>query len=564
MRRIPVIIALSSLTLWAHAQNQKVQFNGTARGDIENNWLPKSDTSNIDQKIKGNTLVDLRMDIKPSDNIKIKTDIRFSNPMGGFWGQGAAIQLRHISLKGVASNFFKYRFGDIDLKMTPYTLFNNFGDLSANESEIFRKTREINEEENFNFGNYWHQQGADLAFRLGFDKFIKSADFSGFVVRNRSVTNNIVPDRLHAGGNAQFNINNKSFIGFNYINLFDLPKTVNDTNKAQFQNSVITANFKFDLKYLYLFGEGGISKEKYIDTNKIKQADISGNFFEAGLGKKLLKNQLSIEATFRRVSDDFYSAGAQTRRINYMTTPQVFNVVSNTKYVRGSGIFDLVKDPTIYNPTITPQLMNYSLLFNHVTPYGKATPNRTGFDIELAYKDSADRYTSNLSTQLLQDTRGEGTTELRNYALVNWNGTLAFDKIYSLKKTVSINAGVQYAKSQRDGKTMIKDVDLATQAIDAGATIELISRLDLLFGTKLVLAKGTEYTDIRNLYNQVTGFNQVTINGTQMLHAVSFRYRFTDNVIFSIQGSTFQFKDKANSKNNYAINQIYMLFNMKF
>jgi hypothetical protein len=111
---------------------------------------------------------------------------------------------------------------------------------------------------------------------------------------------------------------------------------------------------------------------------------------------------------------------------------------------------------------------------------------------------------------------------------------------------------------------MIKDVDLATQAIDAGATIELISRLDLLFGTKLVLAKGTEYTDIRNLYNQVTGFNQVTINGTQMLHAVSFRYRFTDNVIFSIQGSTFQFKDKANSKNNYAINQIYMLFNMKF
>ena len=563
MRRIPVIIALSSLTFLANAQSQKIQFNGTARGDIESSWLPKSDTSSLNQKIKGNALVDLRMDIKPSENIKIKTDLRFSNPMGGFWGQGAAIQLRHISLKGVASKFFKYRFGDIDLKMTPYTLFNNYGDLSTNESKIFRKTREINEEENYNFGNYWHQQGADLAFRLGFDKLIQSADFSGFVVRNRSVTNNVLPDRLHAGGNAQVNINEKSFIGFNYINLFDLPKTVNDTSVEKFQNSVMTANFNFDFKKLYVFGEGGLSNEQYVDKTKIKTIDITGNFFEVGLGKKLLKNDLSIEATFRRVSDDFYSSGAQTRRLNYVT-PQVLSLVANNSYTRDAGIFDIVKDPSIYNPTITPQLMQYSLLFNHVTPYGKATPNRTGFDLEVAYKDSAERYASNLSTQLLQDTRGEGTTQLRNYALINWNGTLAFDKIYSLKKTLSLNAGIQYAKSQRDGQSLIKDVDLATQAIDAGAVIELIPRFDLLLGTKLIFAKGTEYVDVRDTYNQITGFTQTTINGTQMLHAVSLRYRFTDNVIFSIQGSTFQYKDKADSEKDYTINQIYMLFNMKF
>lgn len=560
MRRIPIIIALSTFTFFAHAQNQKVQFNGTARGDIESNKLGKSDTSNIDQNIKGNTLIDLRMDIKPSDNIKIKTDLRFRNPMGGFWGQGAAIELRHISLKGVTTNkFFKYRFGDIDLKLTPYTLFNNNGELSNNEAEIFKTTRDINEEENYNYENYWHQQGADFAFRLGFDKLIQSTDFSGFIVRNKSVENNTLPDRLQGGGNVQCNINNKSFIGFNYINLFDLPKTVNDTIVEKFENNVMTTNFNFDFKKFYAFGEGGFSREKYIDTFKIKQIDIKGDFFELGIGKKISKDKLSIEASFRRVSDDFYSAGAQTKRLDYSTSHLVLS--TNNREV---GIFDIVKDPTIYNPKINPQLMQYNLMFNHVTPYGKATPNRTGFDIEINYKDSAERFKTNLSAQLLQDTRGEGTTKLRNYVLINWNGKIAFDKIYHLKKTLSLNAGIQYAKSQREGEKTVKAVDLASQAIDAGATIELVSRFDLLIGTKMVFAKGTEYVNVRDKYNQITDFTQKTYDGTQMLHAISLRYRFTDNVMFSLQGSTFQYKDKTDSKKDYTINQIYMLFNMKF
>ena len=565
MRRIPIIIALSTLTFFAHAQNQKVQFNGTARADIQSNKLGKSDTSNVDQNIKGNTLIDLRMDIKPSDNIKIKTDLRFRNPMGGFWGQGAAIELRHISLKGVTSNkFLKYRFGDIDLKMTPYTLFNNNGDLSNNEAEIFKITRNIAEEENYNYGNYWHQQGVDMAFRLGFDKLIQSVDFTGFIVRNRSVVNNTVPDRLHGGGNIQCNINSKSFIGFIYINLFDLPKTVNNNYVQKFENSVMTGNFNFDFKKFYAFGEGGFSRETFVDTNNTKAIDIKGDFFEIGFGKKLIKNRLSIEASFRRVSDDFYSAGAQTKRNQYYNAPSVLNVVSDKSYLRNSGLFDIVSDPTSYNQTIMPYLTPYKVWYNHVTPYGKATPNRTGFDIEMNYKDSADRYKTSLSIQLLQDTRGEGTTELRKYALINWNGEIAFDKIYSLRKTLSINGGIQYAKSQRDGKNLIEDVDLASQAIDAGATIEIISRIDFLIGTKLIFAKGTEYIDTRNAFNQVTDYTKTNVNVAENLSSIALRYRFTDNVFLTIQGRKYNVNLKNNSEYNYSINQIYMLFNMKF
>jgi hypothetical protein len=242
----------------------------------------------------------------------------------------------------------------------------------------------------------------------------------------------------------------------------------------------------------------------------------------------------------------------------------VLPLVANNKFSRTIGLLDIIKDPTIYNASITPQLMKYNVMYNQVTPYGKATPNRTGFDLELNYKDSAEQFKTNLSAQALQDTRGEGTTQLRNYGLINWNGTIAFDKIYNFKKTLELNAGIQYATSQRDGQNLVKDVNLKSQAIDAGAVIELVNRLDFLVGTKLVFAKGTEYVDLRDSYNQITGFNQVSLDCYQVLDAASLRYRFTDNVTFSIQESRYNSVNRNNSKENYSINQFYMLFKMIF
>ena len=50
---------------------------------------------------------------------------RIRNELGGFWGGGVSFNVRQLTLKGVAGNKVKYEVGDIDLKMTPYTLFNN-------------------------------------------------------------------------------------------------------------------------------------------------------------------------------------------------------------------------------------------------------------------------------------------------------------------------------------------------------------------------------------------------------------------------------------------------------
>lgn len=564
MRKIPIIIALSTLSLWTYAQTQKVTFNGAARSSIESNLLPETDTSNIDQSTGGNTVVDLRMDIKPSDNIRIKTDFRFANPMGGFWGQGAAIQLRHLSIKGVAGNIFKYRFGDIDLKMTPYTLYNTDGELSKNEAEIFKYTRNLNQEENFMYGNFWHQQGVDGAFRLGFDKLIQSADVSGFMVRNRSVEGSVIPDRLQGGTVVKCNINPTAYIGFNYISLFDLPKTVNNEAKEKYQNSVYSGIARMHIRNFALFAEAGASLVAYTDTSAIAIKDITGDFFEVGFERKFIANQLTFQTTYRRVSDDFYSAGAQSKRINYGSTPQVLPIVSENMYTRSVGLMDLVKDQTIYNQTITPQLMGYDYALNHVTPYGKATPNRKGVSVELDYTDSAKVYATSVAADFLQDVRGEGTEELRNYLLLNWNGMLAIHKLLDVENTIQITAGVQYASSTRDGKGLVPNVHFQSIAYDAGIEIELIPRFDVLAGAKIVNAEGTEYLTTRTEFNEIDDYSVFSLETKQTLYAGGVRYRFNDNIALTLQGSTYSFADATTSTNDFSIQQVYLLFAMKF
>src|SRR5574344_210673 len=152
MKKLYVLIGLAFLGMLAQAQtaNPKIQFNGVARGDMLHNWLASDDTSNIDQSLGGAALVDLHLNIHPNDAVRIHTTLRVKNAIGGFWGQGSSLELREISIKGVAGKVVKYRFGDIDSKMTEYTLYNNDGEVANNEAHVFDFIREIRHQENFN------------------------------------------------------------------------------------------------------------------------------------------------------------------------------------------------------------------------------------------------------------------------------------------------------------------------------------------------------------------------------------------------------------------------------
>lgn len=573
-------LAISGLLVQAQTANPKIQFNGMARGDMSHNWLSSDDTTNVDQSLGGAALIDLHLDIRPSDAVRISSTLRVKNAIGGFWGQGASLELREISIKGVAAKRIKYRFGDIDSKMTPYTLWNYYGECDNNEAEVFRFIREIRHQENFNYGHYWRNQGGDLSWRLGFDKGIESIDFNTFAMRNRSLDDGKTPDRLQAGGTMKFHVTNSSQIGFNYINLFDLPKTVSKTYYEKYTNGVGTTDFGFFIGRIHAFGELGFSTINYVDTSDTKTIDTKGNFFEVGLEYGLVGAhpyllyglpQLSARVSFRRVNQNFFSAGAQSKRINYTSDVNVLPVVGTNSYNRTIALLDLLTDDAIYNQAISYGLMDYEMIFNNVTPYGKATPNRQGFDVALTYNAIDSTFETDVEIQLLQDVAGQGSEKKKNYLLAQWKGNVYFDKIFGWNKSVSVTAGYQFASASRDedrvykmSKELVKPVDLHSHTIDLGASVEVLNRVDVLVGTKMLFYKGTDYKAILNGFNETVKYQCETYDGSQMLTAAGLRYRFNDNISLTLQYDRFNLKDKNDDGNSYKINQAFLLFNILF
>ncbi|MBP5371713.1 MAG: hypothetical protein J6Y55_07310 [Bacteroidales bacterium] len=564
-------LAISGLLVQAQTANPKIQFNGMARGDMSHNWLSSDDTTNVDQSLGGAALIDLHLDIRPSDAVRISSTLRVKNAIGGFWGQGASLELREISIKGVAAKRIKYRFGDIDSKMTPYTLWNYYGECDNNEAEVFRFIREIRHQENFNYGHYWRNQGGDLSWRLGFDKGIESIDFNTFAMRNRSLDDGKTPDRLQAGGTMKFHVTNSSQIGFNYINLFDLPKTVSKTYYEKYTNGVGTTDFGFFIGRIHAFGELGFSTINYVDTSDTKTIDTKGNFFEVGLGADLMESQLNVQASFRRVNQNFFSAGAQSKRMNYTSDVNVLPVVGTNSYNRTIALLDLLTDDAIYNQAISYGLMDYEMIFNNVTPYGKATPNRQGFDVALTYNAVDSTFDTDVEIQLLQDVAGQGSEKKKNYLLAQWKGNVYFDKIFGWNKSVSVTAGYQFASASRDedrvykmSKELVKPVDLHSHTIDLGASVEVLNRVDVLVGTKMLFYKGTDYKAILNGFNETVKYQCETYDGSQMLTAAGLRYRFNDNISLTLQYDRFNLKDKNDEGNSYKINQAFLLFNILF
>ena len=573
MKKLYVLIGLAFIGMMTQAQtaNPKIQFNGVARGDMLHNWLGSDDTTNVDQSLGGAALVDLHLNINPNDAVRIHTTLRVKNAIGGFWGQGASLELREISIKGVAAKVIKYRFGDIDSKMTEYTLYNNDGEAANNEAHVFDFIREVRHQENFNIGNYWRNQGVDLAWSLGFDKVVESIDFTTFMMRNKSLNDGKTPDRLQGGGRMVFNFNEKSYLGANYINLFDIPQTVSKTTYEKYSNGVATVNAHIDANVLYLFGEGGVSSIDYTDTSDSKTLDVNGTFFEIGLGKKLAQDQLKAELSFRRVDQNFFSAGAQTKRINYTSAVNVLPVVGENSYTRTISLLDLVTDDAIYNQAISFGLMDYEMIFNNVTPYGKATPNRQGFDVLVSYVDANGIYDTKIDAQLLQDVAGQGSDKKKNYLLARWSGNVNFDKMFQWKKSVSMSGGYQFASASRDedraykqSNALVEAVDLHSHTIDLGASFEIITRLDFLLGTKMLFYKGSDFKAQLNGFNETVKYKCETYDGSQMLSAVGLRYRFNDNISLTAQYDRFNYKDNLDNGNTYKLNQAFLLFNVQF
>ncbi|HSZ72225.1 MAG TPA: hypothetical protein VK750_06075 [Cytophagaceae bacterium] len=566
-------VLVSSRVVFAQ-DGDKVKFGAYGRALQQNTHLGNNDTLHSDNVSKGHVLVDLGIHINPDKRTEVQAILRMKSDIGGFYTGGSALQLRQLYIKGLIGKYLSYQVGDLYLQMSPYTFYNNNAEGSINEGRIFSDFRRdyTNYENLSNRGNSWWQQGAATNFSVAFkESLIDSMRVDGFFLRNRAenFTAN-APARFHAGGRVTLTSTEKMKLIGNYVNLFEIGKTT--AVDSAISNPVMSTQLDYTLwnneQTTFRFvGEGGYSQ--MIFKGYENRATKDGSFGEASVKLHLKPANLLISAGYSYVDPQFFSSAAQTKRINFANTPSTFPIYGNdplNAIIRTPTIFDLVKDTAVYNAGIRSQLMAYDPTLNNSQAYGKATPNRQGVNVDVQYKDSAQKVMVNVNTAYLTEVVGEGSAQKRNFLVLKAGMDLNLHKIIGWKKRAIITTGIRYENTKRGGDSLEK-VALTSTLIDLGLELEVLNKLDILVSTKFLAAKGNEFIAVRNKFNDITNFtnaNTSSISVNQSLIAFGLKYRFSANTYITVQDHIFTYTDGHNSLRDFSMNQFLLMFNMNF
>jgi hypothetical protein len=563
---ISLLMLLSSFQ-FVNAQDDKVKFSAVARALQLNNTLAKTDTLNPDNTSTGNVMLDLGININPDKKTEIQGIIRFNNNIGGFYGSDAKATLRQLCVKGIIGNFLNYQVGDLYLQLTPYTFFNNHAEGNVNEATIFKDIRrDYTNYENFSHrGNAWWQQGVHTNMALAINGlYFDTLRFDAFFLRNRSTDFSKLPSTFHAGGKVTLSKSNNTKIAVNYLDLFDLD--FSDQNKNLKRNPVTTFELNQYLKNnaqlsLKLVAEAGTSM--FIDS----VANINGFFYDAGLQLQLKPQNLRFGANFNYVDPYFYSAAAQSKRVNFGKSPFIFPSFGNNPnalLLRAANLYDLVSDASIYNASIVRTLMPYNLIFGNATPYGKATPNRTGIELNTQYSDSAQSIVADISVAYLSNIVGEGTSALRHFLVFKAGLNLDIHQYIHWKKQIKLTSGFAFEATNRGGAA-VQQINFTNQLLDLGISIETIKKLDFLLGYKSLQSKGNEFIAIRNSQNEIINYFKIDkIDVFESVFSVGLKYRFSNASYLTFQNALSTVKDNTKVYPTFSFNQFMILFNLNF
>lgn len=569
MRKLILISALISFVLTGYAQQKgkRIWLSGQARNVLFfDQYRSAGDTVSPARQNSGHTLVDLAANIQPNKSTFIHGMVRIRNDYGGFWSGGVTFDVRQLYLKGIIANAVRYQIGDINYKLTPYTLRNPEHDLENTMLDYTKVYQEILDYDLFyDFSNSWRQQGAAIDFGLEFKKYISEIQFNGFISRQNPSNFSTLNERLYGGGNVTLKQSKYLNLGVNYINMFDLLGTATDS--MAMVNPVMTATYeaKYETeKYKFaLMGELGNSA--MIIQNDTNAPELRDYFFDLGLKAQYVPLGLELKVRYKNVGPQFISPGAQTRRLDYSSVPLSYSRYGNERNIRPLGFLDLLRDGSIYNTTLNTGLGSYNPAYGNATPYGEATPNRQGFVLDLSQKDKKKRWDLTANAGMLNDVVGQGTTELKNYTFGRAKLNLYVQRfINGWDKQIKISAVLWTERTKRDGAFEFEKLNLQNNSIDVALDVECIKKGFLLAGYRNLRSVGNDYTNIRNNYNEVINYTPYQIDLSESLVIFGARYEFSKKSSLSILWNDYQADYRDRLIPSYGMNSIAVLYNLKF
>lgn len=548
---------------------QSIFYTGLGRAELskdvmnEDSEFLKNDSTSDKRDLNGRFLFDLGVNVEPNESLRALAILRVTNEFGGFYSQGSALEFRQIKIEGLIGDKVNYQVGDIDLKLTDYTLINNQENYNEFESDIFKIRRQVSNYENFNVDDNWRLQGLQTNGTLLFDKVLKSADINIFGTRIKKNNFITVPDRILGGGSLKLNQSDTRSIGLNVLSISDVVGTVSDT-AVDYTNTVITGSYDIGLLNkenlsLALNGEFGTGLYDYnkIATSQRQKSD--DYFYDLGAGLKA--SDIKVNAGYRYVGPRFYSPGAQTLRLDNSATAGLFPVGEGGLTNRSANIYDRFSDLSLYNKSINPTLMNIASRYSNVSPYGKATPNRQGISLSANKGNKDSLYYVTVSADLLSEAIGVGVSEKRNFTAIYGGGQLNLGSMIGLENDFSIQAGVKMESTTRGGTA---NVDLQSLLIDVGAQYELVNKLDVLIGLKMLSASGREYSTSWNEFNEIQTYGVDDIDVMESVMALGLRYRFSNYNFFTMNGNLVKMIDNLSTNLNYDFSQLYFNYTLMF
>jgi hypothetical protein len=567
-KNILFLFAISLIVNTAFAQQKRtVEFVGGARSFLSNNEIGLqdsiADTATIKKNTGGYALVDLGVNIKPNKNTEILGMFRIRNGYGGFWGSGVTFSVRQLWLKGVIGDVVRYQVGDLNLKQTPFTLYNHNADRIDSLPAIFNMQQQVVQYEKFYQKNTWRQQGANVDFGLKFSKYIHELDFSAYITRLQATDFGSVPDRLMGGGTVTLAQSKHLKAGFNGFYVFDLKGTTPDTN--YYNNTVQTVNLAYanDVKNLHFEVKGEAGKSDVGTTKNIEASALNDYFIHAYAKIGLIKQNISLTGGYLDVGPDFRSIGAQSKNVNYTGTPNFYNRYGNAQQSRPIGLFDLITNDNLYNASVSTALPPINAIYNNVMPFGIATFNRTGVFGKINYH-SPKGITVNAEHYSLSEIRGQGTFQLKNFTQNKLVTEFEINKMTGFNRKVKFQFGANYQTTARKSDFQPESVNLTSLQYNAGFEIEILPKIDILGGFMAMRTQGNDFITDRDEYTKAEFFTNQTYNLSQNIKAAGLRCRFSEKVYLTAMYQTATYEDALKANPNYNFNQFSVLYNMLF
>ena len=547
------------LSMTVTAQSPKFSLNGLGRSIITNNNLGGNFTDENEgiqtKDLSGYNLFDLQSNLDLDSTFFAKAVFRTKSPFGTSFGSQTTFEFRQFSMGGKIGGL-KYEFGDIRLELTPFTIFNSEVASTGYESEIFKGRRDINNYENFNEGNTWLLQGASGQYSWNIGELSELGVYA-FTTRTVS-TNSIgsVPDRLLSGGRIQYAFSNNIKLGVNSVSFYDM---VVESSDFDYNNNVITGdlNYKRATKggeFLMNIESGG---SFYSYSDNINDVDTLYKDMTMSLDIAYKsKSGIKVGLNLRRVGAVFASPTAQTRRYNPLMSPTLFGEdrEDQTNY-------DQFLNEEVYNSNISINLMTYANIYNNISPYGLATPNRIVVGATFLTDTLISQYEAKAGFDYGTEIVGEGGASKRNFIVLTAGGVCHLSNILDVKRLIDINAGIRYENTSRsEGAT----VDLSSMLIDFGLSVEVVKKIDVLAGLKYFAANGNEFVSVRDDFNLVSGFQEFDVDVNEMVFSGGVRIRFSKKQSFSLNYNSMQFSDNLKTAKSLVLGQLFFGYVGKF